>query len=207
MSDRWVQQAVAEFDGERSLLVFDYDSTIARVPIDWPRAREEFRSYLGDKMPDVELDEGMRVDEMEYRALTRNPEAKDVVFAFRVELEAAFLGDHKPVTHTIEFIRDNPAVRCCIVSNNLHRTVVGGLAELGLAERFDPIIGVDDSLAPKPQTKALDMLRARHPRVTAEGLFIGDSDTTDGEFCRRVGIPFINIRTKEIVRNDHNIHG
>jgi len=178
-------------------LIFDYDSTIARVPIDWPTARPQFRDYLNSLVPDLDLADGMRVDEMEATILQQTDLAPPLVFQYREELESSLRGNHEPIQEVIDLIRavqQQSDVRLFIVSNNLAGTVSDGLAQLGLLECFTHIYGVDTVGLPKPYTKAAELLNADYQVDLNKTVFFGDSPPTDGLFCERLGIRFINIK-------------
>jgi HAD superfamily hydrolase (TIGR01509 family) len=181
----------------RKFVLFDYDSTIAKVPVDWPQARVAYRAYLSDCFPDLVIPETARVDEMEDIALRHAPDAKDRVFRFRFDLESALDGGHEALPEICEFIQHlvwKGNSRLFIISNNLHSTVVSGLKQLGLSDAFEAILGVDDVGEPKPGTRAFTLLQEAYRLSPEECIFIGDNDRTDGGFCRALGIPFINIK-------------
>jgi len=188
-----------KFDSAHSgpaFVLFDYDSTIAKVPVDWPQARVAYRVYLADCFPDLVIPDTARVDEMEALALRHAPDAKDRVFRFRFDLESALDGGHEALPEVCEFIQDlaqQGSSRLFIVSNNLHSTVVSGLKQLGLSDAFEAILGVDDVGLPKPETRAFAMLKETYNVSAEDCIFIGDNDRTDGGFCKALGIPFINI--------------
>ena len=179
-----------------SCILFDYDSTIASVPVNWPQARVAYRVYLADIFPELRIPETARVDEMEAMALRHAPNAKDLVFSFRDELESALDGGHEPLAETckcIQHLTRQSDHRLFIVSNNLHRTVEMGLKQLGLSDAFEVILGVDDVGVPKPETRAFTLLQKSYGLSPKDCIFIGDNDRTDGGFCRALNIPFINI--------------
>lgn len=68
---------------------------------------------------------------------------------------------------------------------------------LGLSDSFVSILGIDDTQDPKPGIHGFRRLQAHYPLIAEHCLFIGDSDATDGAFCRQLGMPFINITTME----------
>lgn len=182
---------------QHTVVLFDYDSTIARVPVDWPQARATYRVYLADCFPELVIPESARVDEMEAIALRHAPDAIDRVFRFRFDLESALDGGHQPIPEVCEFIRHlvrGGRSRLFIVSNNLHRTVESGLTQLGLSGAFEAILGVDDVGLPKPEPRAFELLQEAHGLSVDDCVFIGDNDRTDGGFCRALGMPFINIK-------------
>ena len=181
------------------VVLFDYDSTIAKVPVDWPQARIAYRDYLTILFPELLIPTSARVDEMEALALRHAPDAKARVFAFRLDLERALDGEHEPLPDVCECIRQLTGEsdhRLFIISNNLHRTVELGLKQLGFRDAFEAILGVDDVGVPKPDTCAFSLLQKSHGLMASQCVFIGDNGRTDGGFCRALGIPFINIMDK-----------
>lgn len=177
-------------------IIFDYDRTIAKVPVDWSAARVALRDRLVSHF-NLEPPEGLRVDELEKWGLDEGGLSPAQVFSLRTKLEEAVPESHEPVTEVVEFIRDlpikHPEIRLFVLSNNLRKTVLTGLEKLGLTAFFTHVLGVDNTLDPKPGTTGFKMLKERFDLQTERTLFIGDSDGTDGEFCRQLGISFINI--------------
>lgn len=177
-------------------VVFDYDSTIARVPIDWARAREECRTYLTSEFSDLCLENQARVDEMEFAAILHSPDQANRIFDFRRRIESHLDGAHVPIDKTcrlIDDLVDLDGVKLFIVSNNLHQTVAGGLKQIGILNHFGRILGIDDVGEPKPSTRAFEILSEEHGCLVQDCLFVGDNQRTDGEFCRLLGMDFYNI--------------
>lgn len=180
----------------KAVVIFDYDSTIAKVPVDWPRARVAYRDYLSEYFPALELPNTARVDEMESLALKRAAGQKETIFRFRLALESALDGGHEALPDTcrlIDKLHSSESYRLFIISNNLHRTVEAGLHQLGLNSAFEAILGVDDVGLPKPAPDAFALLQKEYGILTEDCAFIGDNARTDGGFCQAVGIPFVNI--------------
>lgn len=179
------------------VVIFDYDSTIAEVPVNWQQARTDYRNYLNSYFPSLRLPNDSRVDEMEAMALSYAPDATEVVFRFRFDLERRLDGGHKPLLVTCELIRSLYAAgkhRLFILSNNLHRTVQAGLNQFAFSDTFEGILGVDDVEIPKPATRGFSMLKEMYGISVEDSIFVGDNDRTDGGFCRALDIPFINIK-------------
>ena len=174
-------------------LIFDYDNTIARVPIDWRVARVNFRKFLTEKFPGIELERGIRVDEMERIAIEFFPEKKKEIFSFRNSLEKSFDGNHEPIYDVINLIRKCALGSLHIISNNLKSTVFSGLRQFKIMQFFDVIIGVDQAGFPKPCTAAWDILLKSREINQKSCLFIGDSQVTDEKFAQRVGISFLDV--------------
>lgn len=175
-------------------LLFDYDNTIARVPIDWSLARAKFRKFLTEKFQGIELKQGIRVDEMERIAIEFFPEKKEEIFSFRHSLEKSHDGNHEPIHDVINLIRKCALGSLHIISNNLKSTVCSGLRQFKIMQFFDVIIGVDEAGFPKPCTKAWDILLKSRDINNKSCLFIGDSLVTDEKFAQRVGISFLDVK-------------
>jgi len=193
---RHTAEQIIQSAGDKDALIFDYDSTLARVPIDWPAMRVGFRNHMGDLCDEFGLHQVERVDEMEHAVLSVRPDLAEMVFSFRRKVEQALLGAHEPIAKSCQLvlqIRQHSAVPMHIISNNLRETVAAGLRQIGLDHCFSQLIGVDDVGLPKPDPRALTLLRERQELDPGRCLFIGDNDRTDGQFCRNVGIPFIHL--------------
>ena len=183
-------------------LIFDYDNTIAKVPIDWKVARANFRKFLIEKFQGIELKQDIRVDEMESIAISMYPNQKDEIFSFRYLLEKSLDGRHEPIIDTITLLRNYEQGPFHIISNNLKSTVCSGLIQFKIRHLFDIIIGVDDAECPKPSTKAWDILLSSKKINHKSCLFIGDSKATDEKFAQRVGIPFINVSNFRMYKDE-----
>ena len=179
-----------------SAIIFDYDRTIATIPIDWAGVRKELVCWLKD-CHQIEAPQLTRADELEAWAIHAAGLNPIEVFAPRRRAESAVSGQHEPNPEVVSLIHGlRTSVPCpplFIISNNLRETVLSGLRSLGLEDAFARVLGVDDSLDPKPGVGAFEILGVHHALAPATTLFFGDSDATDGLFCSRLGIKFINV--------------
>ena len=196
--DNFIVRAINTFSSYRSIIIFDYDLTIARIPIDWDAAREKFRNYIARLIPGIKFKEGLRLDEMESRTLKIHPDKFKLIYSFRDEIESQVAYNHDPVNETVNFLKVKSNRKYFIISNNLHSTIIAGLNQLGLLDCFVKVIGIDDVQSPKPSTKSLSLLGKTTNDIKNKSLFIGDSDFTDGRLCLKAKIPFINIVNKRI---------
>jgi FMN phosphatase YigB (HAD superfamily) len=197
-SDNFIVHAINSFSSYRSIIIFDYDSTIARIPIDWAFARANYRNYISRYIPGITFKDGLRLDEMESRALSENPDKFKLIYSFRNNIENRTKFNHKPVIDTVNYLNVKSTRQYYIISNNLHSTVIAGLSQLGLLSCFAKVIGIDDVQSPKPSLKSLSLLGRTPNDIKNKSLFVGDSDLTDGRFCHKAKIPFINIVSKRI---------
>jgi HAD superfamily hydrolase (TIGR01549 family) len=182
--------------------VFDYDCTIADVPVDWKIWRPRVRVYLSELCGDDLFDDCVfRVDEMEFRAVnwlqnTGRTEETPKVFALRREAEVAASNQHIAHADVIKLVQELSfrQVRLFICSNNLRETVAIGLKQLGLDTVFEDVVGIDDALIPKPSPVGLKLLMKRHKLSEGKGCVVGDSEATDGEAARLAGLPYFDVR-------------
>lgn len=179
-------------------ILFDYDRTIATIPVSWENARVEGRIFFNKTFPSVNLPQEIRVDEMEALIMQAHPDRADEIFFFRKQIEEKALSKHIPVQHIAEVLQSDILTgkyRLFIVSNNLYETIHSGLKELGLENKFEAILGVDTVGLPKPYIRAADILQNTYNVDLKQTVMLGDSDSTDGVFCQRIGIPFLNIQS------------
>ncbi|MGF1448640.1 MAG: HAD family hydrolase [Opitutales bacterium] len=188
-------EAVGAFRPQPLALVFDYDGTLAHLPVDWHQARARFREFLHTHGLAAGCPEGLRLDETEAWALNQYPEQAERILSFRRAIEEEAAPNPRPIEGTLAFVRALPAEapRLFVISNNLHQTVVDGLDALGLTSRFERIVGLDDTGSPKPDIRAASLLEQENAVVWSRAIFIGDSESTDGLFCARLDVPFINV--------------
>jgi len=182
--------------GGWAAIIFDYDRTIATIPIDWAVVRKELVHWLQDSHR-IEAPHFARADELEAWAIHQACLDPVEVFAPRRRAETAVSGHHEPVPNVLSLIHwlRGSALRpnLFIISNNLRETVLSGLHYLGLEAAFTRVLGVDDSLDPKPGVGAFEILAKHHNLVPEKTVFLGDSDATDGRFCSKLEIKFINV--------------
>jgi HAD superfamily hydrolase (TIGR01549 family) len=186
------------FDGpSRRFFVFDYDETIAKVPVDWAASRPGCRDHLAAICPGIEMPQGIRMDEMEAIALEANPSRKTEIFDFRARLEAAATGSHAPYPDVISLIKDladDADAKLFILSNNLRQTILEGLRALEIEHLFVAILGVDDVGAPKPSVQGKQILVDQFGVIPDYTVFVGDSPATDGVFASKANFKFVNIK-------------
>ena len=198
IKDNYIYNAISAFSAKRCLFLFDYDLTIARIPVDWKIVRLAFRKYIQKNLPDIVFKEGLRLDEMERLALDKHPNKFDLIYAYRKKIESQLQVKHDAVLDTVNFLKSKTNAKFYVVSNNFHATIIKGLNQLGLLSQFSKIVGIDDSRKPKPSTRSLSLLGLSNEMIHKKSIFIGDSDNTDGALCKKAKIPFINIAKKTI---------
>ena len=184
-------------DSRARFFVFDYDETIARIPIDWQSARSGCRDYLKGIYPDTVFPDGIRMDEMEAMALESYPSDRVQILGYRNRIENEATGNHFPYPAVVDLIKDLaalPDARIFILSNNLNQTLRAGLRQIGIEHLFTAILGVDDIGFPKPFIHGKTTLVEQFGVIPDSTVFVGDSPLTDGLFASRASFRFVNIK-------------
>ena len=172
-------------------IIFDYDGTIARIPIDWKVIRSEFSSY-SKKAFELTFNKSLRVDEMEHTLLSETSINPHKIFQFRKEVECEYRGKHVNNKKLIEYIQNNDNY-FFIVSNNLQDTIISNISELGIIHKFKKIIGCDTYYSIKPCTLSWHKLVNEFNLKTSDTLVVGDSPQTDGLYAKKIGLPYFQI--------------
>tara|TARA_B100000989_G_scaffold103827_1_gene76066 strand:+ start:10108 stop:10686 length:579 start_codon:yes stop_codon:yes gene_type:complete len=171
-------------------IIFDYDNTLALIPINWQLERKNFNCFC-KKNFQISFN-GLRIDEMESKLFNLYPNRNSEILKFRRCLEIQYLGKHLPHEILVNSIR-NIDSNLFIVSNNLCETVTSGLSSFKVLENFTRIIGVDTLCSPKPSTLSWDYLVKHHNLNSYDTLYVGDSPATDGIYSSKIGIPFLQL--------------
>lgn len=172
-------------------IIFDYDGTISRIPIDWQVIRSEFLSFA-KKTFNFTFDNSLRVDEMEHILLSETSLNPHKIFQFRNDVESVHIGNHINNEKLVDYIQQND--NCFfIVSNNLHATVNNNIKTLGIMHKFRKIIGCDTYYSLKPCTLSWQKLVSEFNLKTSDTLLVGDSPQTDGLYAKKIGLPYFQI--------------
>jgi FMN phosphatase YigB (HAD superfamily) len=172
-------------------IVFDYDGTISRIPIDWLMIRSDFISFAYNTF-EFTFEKSLRVDEMERVLLSEFPKNIKRIFEFRSKVETVYNGKHLNNKKLIDFIRKTNA-NFFIVSNNLQSTVSRNISDQGLMHKFKKIIGCDSYYSIKPSTLSWQKLVSEFDLKTSDTLIVGDSPQTDGVYAKNIGLPYFQI--------------
>lgn len=184
------------------LLIFDADSTIVKLAVDWKPYREQMRTYAREKL---HLQFGQeRLDEMEaYIVKELGVQAlKDALFIRRqaeeVGLDQIDLNDSiaeiiKTIAnHKLALQMEVPIFS--VLSNNLDATVTNALHKVGLHKYFDSIIGLESAgYFPKPNSDGTQKILNMYNVSPNETLFIGDSDRNDKAVAQELGIDYVKV--------------
>jgi len=172
-------------------IIFDYDGTISRIPIDWTKVRTKFLSFAHTKFNYI-FDNSLRVDEMEHILLNETTINPQMIFQIRREVENICTGKHINNYKLVNFISDSKN-NYFIVSNNLQVTVEHNIRKLGIFCDFKKIIGCDSYNSNKPSTLSWQKLFSEFDLKTSDTLVVGDSPQTDGLYAKNIGLPYFQI--------------
>jgi HAD superfamily hydrolase (TIGR01549 family) len=176
-------------------LIFDFDKTIATIPINWTIERINFISFA-NKNFNISFKNNLRVDQMEYKLIEIYPSKVNNILSFRRSLESSLISysvPNKSITDSIKkFDKD-----MFIISNNLTGTITHILEDLNILKKFTKIIGIDTYYSPKPSTMSWEKLCQNYSFSLDKTLFIGDSPETDGQFARSIGINYFQIPSND----------
>ena len=172
-------------------IVFDFDKTIASLPIDWATERENFKKFSKEKFGYI-FDENFRVDEMEYVLFRNFPEKKKTILEFRKQLESSCMTNVFPNDEIIEIISVKKH-KYFIISNNLYSTIIYYLNLYNISKKFIDIVGVDTYFSPKPCINSWVNLKSKFNLTESHTLFVGDSPDTDAKFAKSCGLSYFQL--------------
>lgn len=152
------------------LIIFDFDGTIARLSVDWAGLKHELSSALGQPF-------GTLAEGLDALRSTGDARALETYWGIVRRYEWADPAGLTANDEVIAFVRAiRPGRRIAVCSSNAHRTVERGLAQLGIADRVDLVIGGDDVRHAKPHPEGLNAIIARCGAEKSRTLLIGDTD-------------------------------
>jgi len=179
----------------KKLIILDFDGVIAKLPVDWPSCREEFKIFLKKELG-LEINENKRVDEMESILVEKFGQSTlTKSFEIRKKFEFIDFSKTKINQELLTYLTDlkKQGIIVTILSNNLHKTIEEILKLNNLNDLFDIIIGIDDSLNPKPSPKGARIILDRFNLAPKDCLFVGDSPSVDGETAKNLAMDYVNL--------------
>lgn len=179
----------------KSLVVFDYDGTLAELAVPWEGMRRDLR----EQALQFGFDSPFRPlwSEMARLRDERGIEAVRALFPLVSRYEQRGVDRQLPRPEIVEYVRrtqragdpDGPAL--AVFSANLHATVVKGLSALGL-EPFGVVVGADDVDRWKPEAAGLQLAMQLAGAGPSETLFLGDSPG-DRDAAQAAGVHFLSV--------------
>lgn len=158
--------------------VFDLDGTLFTIPVDWASAKEKIGRILG-------LQGNFQIFPTLERELALRPGIRDYVFRELDEMEAAALGDAKPIDGSVDsLLALSKKARVGLVTMQGSSTCRTLLPRSGIDAAFSAVVTREQSLNRKHQIeKALGSMGVEPSRA----LMVGDK-ISDGESGVEAGV-------------------
>lgn len=175
-----------------ALVIFDFDGTIATLPVDWYGLKQRLLQFLHEQ--GIERTAVTLWNDIEQIKRQLPPETLEEAYRCIEAYEHAAVPLMEVNETAVQYLNSVVAAgrRVAVCSNNMTSTARIALERLGLKECVAMIVGLDSVGRLKPHPEGV--LRILHElRVSAsDALFIGDS-RFDQEAARAAGVPFKHI--------------
>lgn len=177
-----------------ALVIFDFDGTIATLPVDWYGLKQRLLGLLHEQ--GMERTSLTFWKDIEWIKQQLSPAALEEAYRCIEGYEHPAVPLMEVNEKAVKYLNDVIAAggRVAICSNNMTSTVRRGLERLGLKESIALVVGLDSvgHLKPHPEG-VLRILHELHVSAS-DALFIGDSGF-DEEAARSAGVQFTHINT------------
>lgn len=176
------------------LVIFDFDGTIATLPVDWYGLKQRLLWLLHEQ--GVERTSLTFWKDIEQIKQQLSPAALEEAYRCIEGYEHPAVPQMEVNEKAIKYLKDVVAAggRVAICSNNMTSTVRMGLERFGLKKSVAMVVGLDSVGRLKPHPEGVLKI-LRELRVSAsDALFIGDSGF-DEEAARSAGVRFIHVDT------------
>lgn len=176
---------------KKTHLIFDFDETIARLNIDWSNWRPNIIKIIKKYDPSFEYHGGginnwiISYTEKYGRSI-RNDFVK-----FQAEFEKNGLKGYAKNIDLIEYIKNNDPQKNYLLTNNVMRTVLPILDEIGLKDRFEKIVALDTVFFLKPHPEGIMKIIDKNISLS-EYVVVGDSEK-DKQAARAARVDFVKI--------------
>ena len=178
----------------KSRLIFDFDSTIGALQIDWT----DWHLGIGDIFrffePTFDLDrKGEKVHFYQnafFQKYGKECRDKVTVFSEKYELDncKGFAGNKK----VIEIIRREKGKKMYVWSSNCKKSIERCLNDLDLLNRFEKIVAREDVFYIKPDSEGFTLIADAAP--LDQYIFFGDS-VFDRDAARNIHVDYIDVKT------------
>ncbi len=169
-------------------LIFDYDETIARIEMDWSQYHPEMNKIYRQFDPSEK-----------HPAFRKYISCNDFVREYGLEIvglikkateEYELSHNHglTPNPELVELIQNNTDYVMHVYSSNSRKSVVSGLKQLGILDKFDKIVTRDEVSFIKPDPDGFKLIY--DPTVSKKDyLMVGNSNADQG-MAEAAGIDF-----------------
>lgn len=177
-----------------ALVIFDFDGTIATLPVDWYGLKQRLLEFLHEQ--GIERTSMTFWKDIELIKQQLSPPALQEVYRCIEGYEHPAVPMMAVNENVVKYLKNIVAAggKVAICSNNMTSTVRMGLERLGLKESVAMVVGLDSVGRLKPHPEGvLRILRELHISAR-EALFVGDSGF-DEEAARAAGVRFAHVDT------------
>ncbi|MGH2567874.1 MAG: HAD family hydrolase [Bacteroidota bacterium] len=180
------------------LVVFDFDGTLATLPVDWGGLKKVLTEYAQERL-------GVDGRQVPYFAgmqtLKEKLDKQSLEEIYRVVEEFEHRGIPHLIPHTavVEYLRRSVerGSLAAVCSNNMTSTVRMSLGRLGIAPLVSEIVGMDSVTRLKPDPEGLSKILRTLKVTEAETVFVGDS-SYDEQAAHEAGIRFVAAESVEL---------
>ena len=171
-------------------LVFDFDLTIAKLVIDWSRWHTGIAKIYAKFNYKYNNNNVHKVYTQIYNQMAREYGQKFLVQArsFNQQYEAENVKGYLPSKTLVPLIKKLKDKNLYVYSSNSRTTVLQGLKDLGIEDRFEQIISRDEVIFIKPNPYGFTLI-PDFEKNKGQFLMFGDS-SADKEAAEAVGIDF-----------------
>ncbi|MBT3250059.1 MAG: HAD-IA family hydrolase [Candidatus Pacebacteria bacterium] len=172
----------------KKYLIFDFDETIAKLEMDWSHYFSEMGLLYKKFDPSCQHVAFSEFEGCNDFVRKYGQKVSPLIRAATQDYEKKFNHGLTPYPELVEFIKNVQGYELSVYSSNSRQTVLKGLAELGLIDKFEQIVSRDEVTYIKPDPDGFSLIY--DPTTAKEDyLMIGNSSADKG-MAEAVGIDF-----------------
>lgn len=177
---------------EKTHLIFDFDDTIVELLLPWDKVVDKISEHL--IVLDRTIYESFKKKEIYVNQLENEyilkygDKARKMIINSRILFEKESLQGYPKNDTLVDFIRNDTKYRMFIWSSNTKPTIKRILQELGILNKFQVIVSMEDVILQKPYIDGFEKLYEKKIPKN-KYLFIGDSKN-DQKVADKIGIDF-----------------
>jgi HAD superfamily hydrolase (TIGR01549 family) len=177
---------------EKTHLIFDFDETIVKLLLPWDKVLDKISEKLVvlDKITYESFKKKeISVNQLENEYIVKfGDKARKIIINSRTLFEEESLQGYLRNDAIVDFIRNDTKYRMFIWSSNTKPTIKKILQKLGILNKFQVIVGMEDVFLSKPY---IDGFKKLYEKKIPKNkyLFIGDSKN-DQKTADEIGIDF-----------------
>jgi len=172
-------------------LIFDLDETIVTLKIDWDEWHKKIATIFKEFEPDFVYWGGF-IDYLIVPFIEKyGQRIRDKIVEFENQYEKEKLKGYVVNNKLVDYIKQNTHQKNYLLTNNALNTILPILEELGIKDRFEKTVTIDDVLYCKPHIEGILTIIDKSVPLSDYAV-IGDSGN-DEKIAKSVGVDFIKI--------------